>query len=106
MKNPLEGISLFRAYRVGEVPEQGQMIVVRYGACARAFYGFGEKVVGKASGYGYDKVHTALADAIENLYQVPLQANGAGGWTIVREGAQKAGIVVEQFAGAYGWSAH
>jgi hypothetical protein len=100
MKNPLNDLHIFRTTKRGTPP---QMIVVRYGSAARAFEGFGERVIGSATGYGYDKVHSALDQAIERLYSVDLDSNGAAGFSAVQTAAKKRGIKLEAFAGAHGY---
>ncbi len=99
----MDDINLYRVSRKAEKGEPANMIIVRYGRAARAFDGYGTRVLGTATGYGYDKVNSALQDAIERLYSVKLACNGAAGFSAVQDGANKQGITVEQFRGVYGW---
>jgi len=59
----------------------------------RAWLGYSEHCLGYASGYGYDKLSTALVQAIKKLYKIDLDGAGAG-WRTVAEHAKKQGIGV------------
>lgn len=102
MTNPIRDIHLFLVKK-GKV---GDLITVAYSkgnsGMVRAFHGYGDRTIGKAGGGGYDKIHTALQEAIEFLYEVKLDSNGAAGFHSVEEGAKKHGItVINVLADAY-----
>lgn len=112
MTNPISGIYLFKieysqVVRMtnGDVAEykQKDLITISYtgkSGIVRAFHGYGDKQLAKVGGYGYDKIHTALAHAIEKLTNVKMEVDGGAGFGAVREYAEAKGITVRDLLGA------
>lgn len=95
MKNPLKHIKLYKI-SYGR-PKQCDVITISYtprSGRVYAFHGYGEKVLARVDGFGYDKMSTALLEAIEKLTDKELDANGAAGHQAVTDAAGKQGISV------------
>ncbi len=58
------------------------------GTTCYAWEGFSDEVLGKASGYGYDKQSTVLVEALEKLFGVRIKGAGAGSQTVCRNAAE------------------
>ncbi len=91
-KNPIDEIGIWKARRGNDT----RMIVTAYtrGGTVQAFDGFGCTVIGRARGGGYDKTSTALGNAIEKIFGVTLDADGAQGEMAIIESAKAHGIEV------------
>lgn len=100
MKNPLNDINLYKVEQVDNDNDTPKMIVISYSRSGTvyAFKGYSTDVIGKAGGGGYDKIATALCEAIETLYDIDLDANGAAGFAHVRERAHANGITVQELS--------
>lgn len=95
MNNPLNGIYLYKIET--RQPKTRDLVAIAYQGktgIVRAYHGYGDRVLAKVGGFGYDKVSTALAEAIESLYGVNLDVNGASGETAVIEAAKAEGFIV------------
>lgn len=95
MKNPLEHIKLYKI-SYGR-PKQCDMITISYtpgSSRVYAFHGYGEKILARVGGFGYDRMSTALLEAIEKLTGKNLNVNGAEGHQAVTDAARKQGINV------------
>ncbi len=59
-----------------------------------AWHGYSDKIIGQAGGYGYDKTHSALAEAIHTITGADMGNAGPGGFQSVVDAAKKAKIKV------------
>lgn len=98
MTNPFNGLYLYKIeYEDGCRSQYRDLIAIAYqgkSGIVRAYHGYGDRILAKVGGYGYDKIHTALAEAIEKLTGVDLQVNGAAGAEAVIEAARSHDIKV------------
>lgn len=85
-----------------ELGYQERIIITAYsrsGLTVSAWNGYSDKIIGRASGGGYDKTHTALASAIAWIVKersgvvVPLGYNeGAAGFEAVARAVEALGL--------------
>lgn len=94
MKHPLQDISIFKIY----MPESNPIITTAYsksGMTVNAWKGFIDKPIAKATGYGYDKTHTALENAIRKMLSPELEkkfkGDGGCGFESVRKAFSELG---------------
>lgn len=103
MPNPLEDLSIFhistpKDKKTGARAAHG-WITIKYSKSnmsALAFYHYQNKPIARATGYGYDKTHTALAQAVQNLANVVLPCSGDEGYSAVERCAKAKGIKLKE----------